>query len=67
MTKIRELKNFNKELANKPHLVCRTKSDLKQELSEQWDEFEEEFFDISSVTKEGISELIFSLAELLNK
>ena len=62
-----ELKTFNKELADKPHLVCRTKSDLKQELSEQWDEFEEEFFDISSVTKEGISELIFSLAELLNK
>ena len=62
-----ELKTFNKELANKPHLVCRTKSDLKQELSDQWDEFDEEFFDISSVTKEGISELIFSLAELLNK
>ena len=62
-----ELKSFNKELADKPHLVCRTKSDLKQELSKQWGEFDEEFYDISAITKEGISELIFSLAELLNK
>jgi GTP-binding protein len=62
-----ELKSFNEELADKPYLVCRTKSDLKQELSEQWDEFDEKLFDISSVTKEGISGLIFSLVDLLNK
>ena len=62
-----ELKSFNEALADKPYLVCRTKSDLKQELSEQWDEFDEKLFDISSVTKEGISGLIFSLVELLNK
>ena len=61
-----ELKNFNEDLIKKPSLICRTKSDLKQELSHQWGEFNEKIYDISSLTKEGIDELIHSLVEVLN-
>ena len=61
-----ELKNFNEDLIKKPSLICRTKSDLKQELSHQWGEFNEKIYDISSLTKEGVDELIHSLVEVLN-
>jgi len=61
-----ELKNFNEDLIKKPSLICRTKSDLKQELSPQWSDFNEKIYDISSLTKEGIDELIHSLVEVLN-
>ena len=62
-----ELQNFNEDLINKPYLICRTKSDLRQEISTQWNDFEDKIFDISSFTKEGINELILSLAEVLKK
>ena len=62
-----ELQNFNEDLINKPYLVCRTKSDLRQDMSTQWNDFEDKIFDISSFTKEGINELILSLVEVLNK
>ena len=62
-----ELQNFNKDLINKPYLICRTKSDLRQVMSTQWNDFEDKIFDISSFTKEGINELILSLVEVLNK
>ena len=61
-----ELKNFNEDLIKRPSLICRTKSDLKQELSPQWRDFNEKIYDISSLTKEGIDELIHSLVEVLN-
>ena len=62
-----ELQNFNEDLISKPHLICRTKSDLRQDMSTQWNDFEDKIFDISSFTKEGINELILSLVEVLNK
>ena len=62
-----ELQNFNEDLINKPYIICRTKSDLRQDMSTQWNDFEDKIFDISSFTKEGINELILSLAEVLNK
>ena len=62
-----ELLNFNEDLINKPYLICRTKSDLRQDMSTQWNDFEDKIFDISSLTKEGINELILSLVEVLNK
>lgn len=62
-----ELQNFNENLINKPYLICRTKSDLRQDMSTQWNDFEDKIFDISSFTKEGINELILSLVEVLNK
>ncbi len=61
-----ELKNFNDKLVKKPSLICRTKSDLAQELSPQWNDFNDKIYDISSLKKEGIDELILSLVELLN-
>ena len=61
-----ELKNFNEDLIKKPSMICRTKSDLKQELSPQWSDFNEKIYDISSLTKEGIDELIHCLVEVLN-
>ena len=60
-----ELKNFNEDLIKKPSLICRTKSDLKQELSPQWSDFNEKIYDISSITKEGVDELILSLVGVL--
>ena len=60
-----ELKNFNENLIKKPSLICRTKSDLKQELSPQWNDFNEKIYDISSITKEGVDELILSLVGVL--
>ena len=60
-----ELKNFNEDLIKKPSLICRTKSDLKQELSPQWSDFNEKIYDISSLTNEGVDELILSLVEVL--
>ena len=62
-----ELQNFNEDLINKPYIICRTKSDLRQDMSTQWNDFEDKIFDISSFTKEGINELILSLVEVLNK
>ena len=62
-----ELQNFNEDLINKPYLICRTKLDLRQDMSTQWNDFEDKIFDISSFTKEGINELILSLVEVLNK
>lgn len=62
-----ELQNFNEDLVSKPYLICRTKSDLRQDMSTQWNDFEDKIFDISSFTKEGINELILSLVEVLNK
>ena len=48
-------------------ILCgRTKSDLKQELSPQWSDFNEKIYDISSLTKEGVDQLIHSLVEVLN-
>lgn len=61
-----ELKNFNEDLIKKPSMICRTKSDLKQELSPQWSNFNEKIYDISSLTKEGVDQLIHSLVEVLN-
>ena len=43
-----ELQNFNEDLINKPYLICRTKSDLRQDMSTQWNDFEDKIFDISS-------------------
>ena len=62
-----ELQNFNEDLINKPYIICRTKSDLMQDISNQWNDFEDKIIDISSFTKEGINELIPSLVEVINK
>ncbi len=60
-----ELKSFNKSLANKPYLICRTKSDLKLEVSKGWKDIDDDIIDISSVSRDGIDNLISTLADLL--
>ena len=40
-----ELQNFNEDLINKPYLICRTKSDLRQDMSTQWNDFEDKIFE----------------------
>ena len=53
-------------MADKPYLICRTKSDLKIENSDGWGHFDEKIFDISSVNKNGLDLLVNSVAELLS-
>ncbi len=60
-----ELKSFSEDLVDKPYLICRTKSDLNIEYSDGWRHFNEEFLDISSVNKDGLSILVSSVADLL--
>ena len=60
-----ELNSFNKDLVDKPFLICRTKSDLNIEYSDGWDNFDEEILDISSVNKDGLDLLVRSIAGLL--
>ena len=60
-----ELKSFNKNLAEKPYLICRTKADLKMENSDGWGHFCEDVLDISSINKEGLDLLVTSVVDLL--
>ena len=60
-----ELNNFNENLAEKPYLICRTKSDLNIENSEGWDNFDKEVLDISSINKNGLELLVNHIVSLL--
>ena len=62
-----ELKTFNESLVNKPYIICRTKSDLKTEISSSWNDFSENIIDISSVSQEGLDKLVNSLVKLLKQ
>lgn len=61
-----ELESFNKSLVKKPYIICRTKSDLKLEFSNDWEEIDEDIIDISSVSRDGIDDLVIALVNLLN-
>ena len=54
----KELLQFNADLGIKPFYVCRTKSDLQIEISEEWEEFSDDIIVISSVKREGLDHLI---------
>jgi GTP-binding protein len=58
-----ELLQFNPDLDVKPVMVCRTKSDIECDLSEQWNRFEKGVSDISAVSGEGLNELISKLSK----
>ena len=60
-----ELKTFKDDLVDKPYLICRTKSDLKSENSDGWNEFKEDILDISSIKKEGLNILVSRVVNLL--
>ncbi|NNE98237.1 MAG: GTPase ObgE [Pyrinomonadaceae bacterium] len=69
----RELKNYDEDLANRPQIVVATKLDALDEperlenLRAKAKEDEREFFEISSVTRQGTKELIFAVSERLDK
>ena len=61
----KELLQFNPDLGIKPVYICRTKSDLNVELSKQWNDFEGDVIVISSVSRDGLDELISKLSSAL--
>ena len=60
-----ELLQFNPDLGIKPFYICRTKSDLEIDISDEWREFSDDIIVISSVKKEGINNLVSILSESL--
>jgi len=63
----KELFEFNPDLEIKSKLVCRTKSDLECELSNQWKEFKKPVIEISSVSGHGLDMLILKLVSFLGE
>jgi len=63
----KEVINFNPDIGLKPVLVCRSKIDTKSALARQWGDLNEEVINISSVTGEGLDNLISEIANTLNK
>ena len=61
----KELLQFNSDLGITPVYICRTKSDLNVELSKQWNDFEGDVIVISSVSRDGLDELISKLSSAL--
>ena len=68
LTKLKkEILNFNADLAIKPKIICRTKADLGNELSEEWNKFEDDIIAISSVSGSGLNDLISTLSSVVKK
>jgi len=65
----KELKSFNDTLIDKPTLVVRTKLDTIQNPKEldQWNDFSEEYIDISSVADIGLDVLKDNVIDSLGK
>ena len=58
-----ELLQFNPDLDVKPVMVCRTKSDIECDLSEEWNRFDQGVSVISAVSGYGLNELISKLSK----
>lgn len=69
----RELANYNENLANRPQIVVATKIDALDEpkrlesLKKKAKKDRKEFFAISSVTRNGVDELVFAVAKMLDE
>ncbi len=61
----KEVLSFNKDLKIKPTIVCRTKSDIECELSDEWKKFDKEIIVISSFTGKGLKELISKIVSII--
>jgi len=59
----KEILQFNPDLRVKPVVICRTKTDLNFELSDEWEKFNEPIYAISSVTGDGVYQLVSVLSE----
>ena len=62
-----ELLQFNPDLAIKKNMICRTKSDIELDLSEDWNKFDEDVLVISSVTGDGLNTLVAAIASSLDQ
>ena len=62
----KEVLDFNPDLIIKPNLICRTKSDIECDLSEEWDNFKDKVNVISSVSGQGLNEIISKLSKMIN-
>ena len=60
-----EIFSFNPDLSVKPEFICRTKSDIQIELSDEWNKFNNKVHIISSVSGIGLNKLISKLIELI--
>lgn len=62
-----ELKTYNPDMEKKPYLIVRTKIDLKNDnIDAMWSDMDH-FLDISSVTNNGVKQLISRITELLHE
>ena len=62
----KEIINFNKDLMIKTMIVCRTKSDIKLKPKSDWSKINKEIFEISSITGEGLDNLIAKIISVIN-
>ena len=62
-----ELLQFNPDLAIKKSMICRTKSDIEMDLSDDWKKFDEDVLVISSVTGYGLNALVAAIASSLDQ
>ena len=60
----KELINFNPDILIKPVVICKTKSDLIVETNSKWDKIDK-VIQISSVTGEGIDNLVEEIVRLI--
>ena len=58
-----EILQFNPDLDVKPVLICRTKSDINNELAEEWKNFDQDILVISAVSGDGLDTLISALVK----
>ena len=58
-----EILQFNPDLDIKPVLICRTKSDIGNELAEEWGKFDQDILVISAVSGDGLETLISTLSK----
>ena len=61
----REILSFNPDLDIKPSMVCRTKSDLGVDLSQEWNRFEDNVHSISSISGDGLEQLVSDLSRCI--
>ena len=59
----REILSFNPDLDIKPSMICRTKSDLGVDLSEEWNQFDDNVHSISSISGDGLEQLVSDLSK----
>ena len=60
-----EILCFNPDLSIKPEFICRTKSDIEIDLVDEWNIFRGDINVISSVSGDGIKELVSKLIDCI--